>query len=154
MTTRLFSTRPAAQPHLERVRAEATRVRAAFEAGPLPDPLPRFPRGACRLSSLALAAHLRRQGLGDWELCSSFRQEGPFTQTHAWLERDGVLLDITADQFNDRVPLQAVPVLLGTDHSWHAQFEPPNRHPAVPFDSDMHALAVITWLAATLRPGG
>ncbi|MEV8626474.1 hypothetical protein [Streptomyces sp. NPDC051079] len=73
MTTRPSSTRPATPLELKRVRAEATRARTAFETGPLPEQLPRFPRGACWCSSLALAAHLRRMDLGDWELCTGVR---------------------------------------------------------------------------------
>lgn len=77
-------------------------------------------------SSLALAAHLRRMDLGHWELCTGVRQEGSYTLTHAWLERGGVLLDITADQFHAYgLPLRAGPVFLGTDRGWHAQFGSP-----------------------------
>ncbi|MET9779348.1 lasso peptide biosynthesis protein [Streptomyces sp. NPDC006367] len=154
MTTHSFSTRSAPPLDLERVRTEAIRARAAFETGPLPEQLPHFPRGACRRSSLALAAHLRHRGLGEWELCTGVRQEDSYTLTHAWLERGGVLLDITADQFHTYgLPLRAGPVLLGTDRSWHAQFGCPNRHPAVPFEGDLPTLAVTAWLTDALYAG-
>ena len=50
------------------MRAEAVRARTALRAGPRPWPLGTFPLGACRLTSLALAAHLHRAGLGDRRL--------------------------------------------------------------------------------------
>jgi hypothetical protein len=41
--------------------------------------------------------------------------------THAWVERDGLIIDITADQFVD----VAEPVLLTTDRTWHDVRFPP-----------------------------
>jgi hypothetical protein len=92
-------------------------------------------------------------GMGDWELCTGMYRQGDHALTHAWLERRGVLLDITADQFNDLGLLQAGPVLLGIDRNWHAQFSFLGRHRAVPF-GDVRALAVIDWLAETLHSAG
>jgi len=39
--------------------------------------------------------------------------------THAWIERDGVIVDITADQFDDVE--QAV--IVTADRTWHDQFK-------------------------------
>ncbi|MFG3552512.1 hypothetical protein [Streptomyces sp. NPDC047725] len=118
---------------LDRVRREAGRARLALEAGPRPAPLARFPRGACRLTSLALAAHLKRSGLGQWQLHSGLRMDkvSGETPTHAWLERGPFLLDITADQF-DALPLRLGRVFLGTSRRWHDQLPsaaPPQQGP-------------------------
>ncbi len=54
---------------------EAGRARLTLEAGPRPTPLACFPRGACPITSLALAAHLKRSGLGLWQLHSGLRMD-------------------------------------------------------------------------------
>jgi hypothetical protein len=45
--------------------------------------------------------------------------------SHAWLEQDGVVLDITADQFGD-----ADEVVVTTDRTWHDQSEEVETFPA------------------------
>ncbi|MCU1588875.1 MAG: hypothetical protein JWP11_131 [Frankiales bacterium] len=64
-----------------------------------------------------LGQYLRDRGLGDWTYRTGRDPDG---HTHAWLERDGTLLDITADQFHDGQPS----VVLTTDPSWHSRFTP------------------------------
>jgi hypothetical protein len=46
-------------------------------------------------------------------------------RTHAWLEKDGVIVDITADQFDDA----ECPVMVTADDSWHRQFVVERRRP-------------------------
>ncbi|MGW1976710.1 hypothetical protein [Streptomyces sp. NPDC001889] len=141
----------AAPPQYAAVHAEAVRARAALERGPLPPALKTFPLGACRLTSLALAAHLDRRGLGGWWLAGGVlhRREGDLT--HAWLERDGLLLDITADQFTARgLPLRLGAVFLGTDRTWHDQFGRCGTSPAVPHEGDERARSVAVWLERAL----
>ena len=36
-------------------------------------------------------------------------------QSHAWLEKDGLIIDITADQFSDIHS----EVIITKDHTWH-----------------------------------
>jgi hypothetical protein len=78
--------------------------------------LAEFPKGSCGDTCELLGQFLADSGLGDWQYCSGQRDE-PF-HTHAWLEQDGLILDITADQFPD----VDEPVLLTQDPSWHARF--------------------------------
>ncbi|MHA1637071.1 MAG: hypothetical protein ACTSUB_03555 [Candidatus Thorarchaeota archaeon] len=40
-------------------------------------------------------------------------------QSHAWLEQDGLIIDITADQFDD----VDVSIFISDDHEWYRQFE-------------------------------
>jgi hypothetical protein len=141
---------------LDRVRREAGRARLVLEAGPRPTPLACFPRGACRLTSLALAAHLKRSGLGEWQLHSGLRMDEVTGEapTHAWLEHGPFLLDITADQF-DALPLRLGRVFLGTSRRWHDQFEQFSPVAAVPQEHDERADTAIAWLAHALhRPSG
>lgn len=79
-----------------------------------------FPLGACLDASLMLADYLEHCGLGEWTCVAGERPYKPaMPQSHAWLERDGLIVDITADQFND-CPGPAVWVT--RDRGWHAQF--------------------------------
>jgi len=40
--------------------------------------------------------------------------------SHAWLEADGIIVDITADQFHDN----DTPVIVALHSPWHETFEP------------------------------
>lgn len=74
-----------------------------------------FPRQCCTVASLLLAHHLSDQGFQRAQLvCGDLEQE-----EHCWLEVDGWLVDITADQF----PCVGDPVIVTrvTDESWHAR---------------------------------
>ena len=72
-----------------------------------------FPRGSCGDVSELLGQYLSDSGLGAWSYPNG-TQSDPFF-THAWVERDGLIVDITADQFPDT----SEPVLLTTDRTWH-----------------------------------
>jgi len=95
--------------------------------------LQRFPKGCCATASRLLARYLTDEGLastsnlrfvvngsrknvhGVWKSARPFI-EG--VQTHAWIEIDGIILDITADQFEDG----PAPVMVTIDRSWHDMF--------------------------------
>ena len=115
----------AAGQYVAAVRAAATSFRTALEQGGLRlISLAQFPHGSCGDTCELLGQFLFDSGLGQWIYCSGQRDE-PF-QTHAWLERDGLILDITADQFGDIHE----PVLLTRDHGWHAKYSRiPDRWP-------------------------
>lgn len=57
-----------------------------------------FPSGSCRDASLILGACINESGLGDAKLLLGESDEG---KTHAWLEHQNYILDITADQFDN-----------------------------------------------------
>lgn len=85
-----------------------------------------FPRGSCGDASVLLGEYLYQTGHGQWDYVAGERE--PDLHSHAWLEQDGLIVDITADQFND----VDQPVIVTSDRSWHQQFsyqEP--RHPAL-----------------------
>lgn len=81
-----------------------------------------FPNGACGDASYLLAKYFDDNGCGQFEYVLGERR--PKYHSHAWLEQNGIIVDITADQF-DGIDN---PVLVTTDHSWHAQFEEEERH--------------------------
>jgi hypothetical protein len=100
--------------YAEAVRDAAARFRTALEQGSLRlRSLADFPNGSCGDASELLGQYLSDSGLGMW----SYRrgtQSDPLL-THAWVERDALIADITADQFPD----MSEPVLVTTDRIWH-----------------------------------
>ena len=75
-----------------------------------------FPRGCCGAVSEILAAFLERQGHGTLAYVCGIESDGDgHPQWHAWLERDGLIVDITRDQFGKCLG----PVFVSTDRSWH-----------------------------------
>jgi hypothetical protein len=105
------------------IRAAVSRFRAALEQGGLAHvTFERFPHGSCGDACELLGEYLRECGLGDWTYCSGWSRaaSGELQSSHAWLERDGLIIDVTADQFGNGQPA----VVVSRDRSWHAMFEP------------------------------
>ncbi|WP_434599602.1 hypothetical protein [Streptomyces sp. A5-4] len=84
-------------------------------------PFKSFPAGTCWPTTVLLADYFAQCGLGRWDQYRGARTD---RQTHAWLERDGVLVDITADQFPGRDP-----VIVTRDRSWHHTVFPSAQGP-------------------------
>lgn len=106
-------------PEPSQLRAAARRFRTALELGGLElASLADFPRGACGDASEMLGQYLADCNLGTWlyRSCASI-------PSHAWLERDGWIVDITADQFES----VSQPVIVTTDRWWYEQ-----RFPSAP----------------------
>jgi hypothetical protein len=95
----------------------ATRVRRAFERdGFLLESFAEFPKGSCGDASEMLGQVLRDAGLGLWYFHNTWFQD----QSHGWIEQDGLIVDITADQF-DTVDET---VIVTRDRSWHGPRQP------------------------------
>lgn len=105
------------------------------EKSKLPISLSEFPVGSCGDASLLLARFLQEHGFGKASyVCGHL---GPYS--HAWLELDGLLIDITADQFA-RDPEKELwsgrpgdlrgGVMVTRDRGWHSKFEEQFRNPA------------------------
>lgn len=75
-----------------------------------------FPRGACGDSCELLGQHLRDLGLGEWTYVCGLSPD--HDRTHAWLERDGWIVDITADQFEG----VHAPMIVLQDSVWHGEW--------------------------------
>jgi len=106
------------------VRAAAARFRAALEQGGLSlASLANFPSGACGDTSEMLGQYLQDCGLGTWLYRSHM-----IPPSHAWIEREGWIVDITADQFDSITEA----VIVTQDRQWHDQRFPsaPGRRPA------------------------
>lgn len=74
-----------------------------------------FPRGCCQDVSLILALYLHKKGFGIAEVVSGWRGN----KSHAWLELDDMIIDITADQFDDVNER----VLVTTNSKFHEEFK-------------------------------
>ncbi|MET4214219.1 hypothetical protein [Bradyrhizobium sp. LA2.1] len=100
------------------IRELAAEFREAIERCPrerLPITFADCPRGACGDATLLLAKHLERNGHTGFVYVLGMRNGG----SHAWLRRGALIVDITADQFEDHFQ----PVVVDTTSNWHATFD-------------------------------
>lgn len=76
----------------------------------------KFPAGSCSAASQLLAEFLKERGHGIFTEVSGFQtdSDGGFS-SHAWLERHGVIVDVTFDQFKSNQDS----VIVTLDRSWH-----------------------------------
>lgn len=104
-------------PDLAELREVAGQVRRALEAGGLRSVgFGAFPRGSCGDASQLLGRYLSDEGHGEWMYTMGL---GPEPRgTHAWVQRGDIIIDITADQFDEIDEA----VVVTRDWSWHAQF--------------------------------
>ena len=103
--------------HIDKLEKLARQFRAAIVEGDaevLPVGLQDFPFGACQDAALLLAKYLGEQECGEFDYVLGQR-EG---HTHAWLQQGLVMVDVTADQFEDYHGAVWVTV----EHGWHSQF--------------------------------
>jgi hypothetical protein len=116
--------------------------RAAIErcdSRSLPAQMEGFPRGCCGDATLLLGTHLAVLGFGTFIYVAGERGIGSDWTSHAWLEGEGFLIDITADQFaevND-------PAIVCNSSPWHGTFEVTDRRPSDFRNYDEHTCAVL-----------
>jgi hypothetical protein len=109
-------------PDIARLASLATSFRAAIEkCGPneLTPDFGEFPRGSCGDTSLLLGTYLKEQGAGAFTYVNGGRGVSPDRCYHGWLEAEGVIVDITADQFPE---MNEQPVIVATHSAWHEKF--------------------------------
>lgn len=86
----------------------------------LPISFHEFPMGSCGDASLLLGKYLDEMGLGKFDyVCGELGK-----QSHAWLEKDNIIVDITADQFDG----VAEEVVVTDNNDFHKRFEEDFRH--------------------------
>lgn len=108
----------------ERLHEAATRFRVAMEAGGFRYiTLQHFPRGSRGEAAELFGEYLRDLGFGDWTYWNGFRPADEPFGSHAWVAQDGILVDVTADQFPDVTDS----VIVTSDWSWHNR-----RFPSAP----------------------
>ena len=88
----------------DRIRELAKRFREAIlkcDRVELPLSLADFPNCSCADASILLGTYFKDNGIDGFNLIKGKRGEGKSLETHYWLEKDDMLVDITADQFED-----------------------------------------------------
>lgn len=75
----------------------------------------RFPAGSCGDAALLLGRLLSEHGARDIRYVLGKRRVGDDWGSHAWLTVDGLIVDITADQFED----MDAPVIVAKTSAWH-----------------------------------
>ena len=94
-------------PEVDQIKLYLRRARNYFEKlakQPTGDYLfERFPKGCCGNVSHPLGCFLISQGYENVRYIAGERTVDGQYQTHAWLEWDGWIIDITVDQFTDRL---------------------------------------------------
>lgn len=119
------------QMQLEQIEKLAQRMRFAIEALPrekLLVSMSAFPHGSCGDVSLLLGGYFKDSGINGFEYISGDRgsHEDNTWTSHAWLARGGLIVDITADQFED-APGKVIVV----EHSvWHKTFKVEGGQPS------------------------
>lgn len=79
-------------------------------------PFDSFPRGCCGDTAELLAAYLKDEGLGVFEYVSGWCTR--IHSSHAWLEKDDLVIDATSDQFFDK----SRPAMVTGDRAFYTQF--------------------------------
>lgn len=88
----------------------------------LPIALQDFPNGACGDTALLLGHYLAELGHGEFRYYLGWRDN----TSHAWLQSGSVIVDITADQFEDF----ADPVFVSDGSPWHESFAGTDQYAA------------------------
>lgn len=113
---------------IEKIREMADHFRKAIETIPvdtLPVCMQLFPRGACGDTSLLFGAYLVDHSVSGFKWMSGSRGDvrNDTWTSHAWLQRDDLVVDLTADQFPDT----PAGVIVMCPSPWHAQFNGEER---------------------------
>ena len=83
-----------------------------------------FPRGCCQEMANTLGEYLHIKGYGVWNYTWGVMRDN-YVKTHGWLQKDGIVCDISLDQFGKNYPS----VYVGDIHTYHySMFEVQNSH--------------------------
>lgn len=106
-----------------RILEIARQFRTAIESIPpeaRPIGMQCFPRGACGDAALLFGALLVDRSIPGFEyICGERGSKSDNTWvSHAWLQRNDLVVDLTADQFSDA----PADVIVASPSTWHMQF--------------------------------
>jgi hypothetical protein len=121
---RLAVVNDGAQVSHDNIRQIALAFRAAIESTPLElrrSLMQSFPVQACGVSSALLGAYFEENDVLGFQWISGVRgtPDPERWETHVWLQRDTLVVDITADQFSDAPDS----VIVDDPSEWHEVFE-------------------------------
>ena len=119
---------------IKEIKNLATQFRIAIEKTVFDDPqLKGFPRGACGPATILVSQYLMENGVTEMKYFCGLHPlpEKHSTQSHAWVDLDGLIIDITGDQFRDRSEYLKydIPVYVGPMDDFHKLFHKSQIHP-------------------------
>jgi hypothetical protein len=79
-----------------------------------------FPKGSCGDASLILSHYLKEKGYGEFDYILG----GRMGKSHGWLKQNDIIIDITADQFEDNNEK----VIVTVNPIWHNEFKGEKQH--------------------------
>jgi hypothetical protein len=97
-------------------------VEIVVETGNVPMHIQGFPRGCCGIISELMGDYLNTVGIGEFFYVCGMRDGA----SHAWLEINGLIVDITGDQFPDRLG-----IYVDKPDAWYGEWEEDTKHLAV-----------------------
>jgi hypothetical protein len=107
----------------ENLRFIGTRIREFIESTPpheRPERLFTYPKGSCGDTAMLMGTYLIKCGFERVEYVVGIDGE----HSHAWLECDGFIVDLTADQFGCEIDR----VIVTRNRSWHDDFANQERN--------------------------
>ena len=90
------------------------------DSSELPLSLADFPVESCSDASMLLGSYFKDNGLGDFDFVKGRRGQGVKLETHYWLQRNTLIVDITAFQFEG---IDDEMLITNTDSEFHNSFE-------------------------------
>ena len=105
---------------------KAIEYAVSYQMFPSDDRMSRFPKGCCDDACDLLGMYLKMNGIKTRQILGTFRDDNlEHIQNHAWLLMDnGIIIDITGDQFSDRKELlnYNTKTFVSTEDSFHKLF--------------------------------
>ena len=108
--------------HLLKLASVFRKAIEACKKTSLPETFLNFPKGACGDATLLLGRFLIEHNYEPFMYMLGERG----TSSHAWLQRGELIIDITADQFDDC----NCAIVVSEQSEWHLQFEGKQQHTA------------------------
>jgi hypothetical protein len=109
----------------KKIKEAAKEFRAGIEnidTSFLPHTMRSFPIGSCGDTSLLLGTYFIEKGFGQFSyICRSFDSDSFNFNSHAWIQKENLFVDITADQF----PEIREKILVAYNSKWHLKFTEP-----------------------------
>lgn len=104
---------------LELATSFRSAVEIAIQTGNVPMHIQGFPRGCCGIISELMGDYLNTVGIGEFFYVCGMKDGA----SHAWLEVDGLIVDITGDQFPGRPG-----IYVDRPDAWYGEWEEDTKH--------------------------
>lgn len=106
----------------ELANAFRTAVEAVIKTGDIPVHIQGYPSGCCGIISELMGDYFNTLGVGEFFYVCGVKEGS----SHAWLEVDGLIVDITGDQFPARPR-----IYVDKPDAWYCEWELDIKHLAI-----------------------